>query len=83
MNAGLALPGTHDVTILTANAGVTNYNLATGPTGLGLNAVESAVVQYSLTDPDPNDIDLHYGIDFSPSGLTSNQHSVGNAVNAI
>jgi uncharacterized protein with beta-barrel porin domain len=83
MNAGLALTGTHDVTILTANAGVTNYNLATGPTGLALDAVETAVAQYTLTDPDSNDINLHYGIDFSPAGLTTNQHAVGNIVNAI
>ena len=66
MNAGLALPGTHDVTILTANNGVTNYNLAAGPTGLMLDAVQTAVAQYSLTDPDPSDINLHYGINFSP-----------------
>ena len=83
MNAGLALPGTHDVTIVTANAGVTNYNLASGPTGLALDAVQSAVAQYTLTDPDPNDIVLQYGINFSPAGLTINQHAVGNIVNAI
>jgi uncharacterized protein with beta-barrel porin domain len=38
---------------------------------------------YSLTYPNATDIDLSYSINFSPAGLTLNEHSVGNAVNAI
>ncbi len=77
LNPGLALPGSHDTTIISAAGGVMPNS------GLGLNFIPTAVATYSLTYPDPNDIDLHYVIDFSPSGLTGNQHSVGYAINAI
>ena len=77
MNPGLALPGSHDATILSAAGGVTNH------AGLAINAVATAVAKYSLIYPDPNDVVLHYDINFSPAGLTINEHSVGNAVNAI
>jgi uncharacterized protein with beta-barrel porin domain len=77
LNPGLALPGAYDTTIIYAAGGV-NPNA-----GLGLNFIPTAVATYSLTYPDPNDIDLHYVIDFSPSGLTVNQHSVGYAIDAI
>ena len=76
MNPGMALPGAHDVTIIDANGGATMA-------GVQLQTFQTAVATYSLTQPNPNDIDLHYVIDFSPQGLTQNQHSVGNAVNAI
>jgi uncharacterized protein with beta-barrel porin domain len=77
LNPGLALPGEHDTTILYAAGGVTSHD------GLGLGFIPTAVATYSLTYPDPNDIVLHYVIDFSPGGLTVNQHSVGYAINAI
>ena len=73
---GFALPGAHTSTILTAAGGVTN-------SGVSLTAFDTAVVNYSLIYPDPHDIDLKYVIDYSPLGLTQNQHSVGNAINAI
>ena len=77
LNPGLALPGEHDTTILYAAGGVTSHD------GLGLGFIPTAVATYSLAYPDPNDIVLHYVIDFSPGGLTVNQHSVGYAINAI
>ncbi|RAI43462.1 hypothetical protein CH341_14120, partial [Rhodoplanes roseus] len=78
MRPGLAKPGTREVTIVSAALG-------TGTTRdtLGLDAVPTAVAQYGLVYPDLNTILLSYTIDFSPGGLTVNQHSVGNAVNAI
>ena len=77
LNPGLALPGDHDTTILSAAGGVTSHD------GLGLGFRPTAVATYSLIYPDPDDIVLHYVIDFSPGGLTGNQHSVGYAINAI
>ena len=77
LNPGLALPGAHDTTIIYAAGGVTSHS------GLGLGFIPTAVATYSLTFPDPDDIVLHYVIDFSPDGLTGNQHSVGYAINAI
>jgi hypothetical protein len=76
LNPGLALPGTHDVTLISAAGGAT----LTSPV---LLSQPTAVATYSLVQPDPNDIDLHYVIDFSPSGLTQNQHAVGTTINAI
>ncbi len=76
-NPALALPGNYQTTILAAAGDVTNH------AGLSLDAIATAVAQYSLVYPNPNDIDLRYSINFSPGGLTINQHSVGNAVNAI
>ncbi len=76
-NPSLALPGTYQTTIVAAAGEVTSH------AGLTLDALATAVAQYSLVYPNPNDIDLQYSINFSPSGLTTNEHSVGNAVNAI
>jgi uncharacterized protein with beta-barrel porin domain len=73
---GFAIPGTHEPTILHAQGGVTN-------SGLTLTAFDTAVINYSLIYPDSQDIALKYVIDYSPAGLTQNQHSVGNAINAI
>ncbi|UGY07397.1 autotransporter domain-containing protein [Bradyrhizobium quebecense] len=75
-NAGDATPGTNTLTIISAAGGETHPNLA-------VQAQQTAVAQYSLVYPNATDIDLKYSIDYSPSGLTQNQHSVGNAVNAI
>jgi uncharacterized protein with beta-barrel porin domain len=76
LNPGLALPGTHEVTILSTAAGETHPNL-------GLQSQPTAVATYSLTYPNATDIDLQYVINFSPGGLTQNEHAVGNAINAI
>lgn len=75
-NAGDATPGSSTVTIISAAQGETHPNLA-------LQAYQTAVATYSLLYPNANDIDLKYSIDFSPAGLTQNQHSVGDAINAI
>ena len=75
LNPGLALPGGHDLTIIHTGLGVTN-------SGLGITSVPTAVATYSLTFPNP-DVVLHYNIDFSPQGLTINEHSVGSAINQI
>lgn len=76
LNPGLALPGAHDVTLVGTTAG------ATMP-GLIRQSQPTAVATYTLMQPNPDDIDLHYVIDFSPKGLTQNQHAVGGAINAI
>lgn len=47
LNPGLALPGSHDTTILSAAGGVTSHS------GLGLAFVPSAVATYTLTYPNP------------------------------
>jgi outer membrane autotransporter protein len=75
-NAGDATPGSNTITIISAAGGETHTNLA-------VQAQQTAVAQYSLVYPNATDIDLKYSIDFSPVGLTQNQHSVGNAINAI
>ncbi len=76
MRPGLAKTGSHDTTIVHTGGGVTNA-------GLEINAVPTAVATYTLVYPNPDDIVLNYVIDFSPKGLTTNQHSVGNAINRI
>jgi uncharacterized protein with beta-barrel porin domain len=73
---GFAIPGTHDVVIVAAAGGEAHSNLT-------LEAFDTAVATYSLAYPGTQDIDLHYVIDFAPTGLTPNQHAVGNAVNQI
>jgi uncharacterized protein with beta-barrel porin domain len=73
---GFAIPGTHQTTILAAQGGETH-------SGLMLTAFNTAVINFSLVYPGTQDIDLKYVIDYSPAGLTQNQHSVGNAVNVI
>jgi uncharacterized protein with beta-barrel porin domain len=75
-NAGDATPGSSTVTIISGANGETHPNLA-------LQAFQTAVATYSLLYPNATDIDLKYSIDFSPAGLTQNQHAVGNAINAI
>ena len=73
---GFALPGTHETTILTAQGGETHP-------GLTLTAFDTAVINYGLMYPGTQNIDLNYGINYAPAGLTQNQTSVGNVVNAI
>ena len=75
-NPGSATPGTSTITILSAAGGETHSNLV-------LQAQPTAVATYALTFPNFTDIDLQTTIDFSPKGLTQNQHAVGNAINAI
>ncbi|UGV26591.1 hypothetical protein E0H22_13355 [Rhodopseudomonas boonkerdii] len=75
-NPADATPGTATATIISANQGASHSNLV-------LQAYQTAVATYSLIYPNPNDINLRYAIDFSPTGLTSNQHAVGDAINAI
>ena len=73
---GYALPGNHEELIVSAAGGVTNA-------GLTLHAFDTAVVKYALAYPNKNDVDLTYVIDYAPSGLTKNQRSIGETVNAI
>ena len=73
---GFAAPGTHEVTILSAQGGETHP-------GLTLQAFNTVVSGYSLVYPDGHNIDLRYTINYAPSGLTPNQQSVANAVNLI
>ena len=73
---GFALPGSHETTILTAQGGETHP-------GLTLTAFNTAVINYFLSYPGTQNIDLNYAINYAPAGMTQNQTSVGNAVNAI
>ncbi|GAA0581021.1 hypothetical protein [Rhizomicrobium electricum] len=73
---GFSLPGTHTKVILTATGGVTH-------TGLTLAAFNTAVANYALVYPDAQTVDLQYVVDYSPTGLTGNQHATGDAVNII
>ena len=73
---GFALPGSHETTILTAQGGETHP-------GLTLTAFNTAVIHYFLSYPGTQNIDLNYAINYAPAGMTQNQTSVGNAVNAI
>jgi len=77
LNKGYILPGDHAVTILTG-AGV-NHG------GLTLDAPVSAVARFDLRYPNANTVQLGYKVDFSPDneGLTDNQTSVGDYINAI
>ena len=76
-NPGWARPGTSSLTILSAAGGLG------GSTFASLESAPSAVFTPSLTYPNANTANLTYTINFSPTGLTSNEHSVGNGVNAI
>ena len=73
---GYALPGQHSNVLISAAGGVTDN-------GVILEAPNTVVATYSLLHPNATDIDLNYVIDYSPSGLTQNQHSVGTAINRI
>ncbi|TLU87805.1 MAG: hypothetical protein FDX21_03015 [Chlorobium sp.] len=74
--AGYALPGQHNNVLISATGGVSDN-------GITFLAPNTVVAHYSLLYPNLTDIDLNYVIDYSPSGLTQNQHSVGNAINQI
>ncbi len=73
---GFATPGTHEVTILSAQGGETHP-------GLTLQAFNTVAANYSLVYPGTQNIDLRYVINYAPTGLTPNQQSVANAVNLI
>ncbi|TPM31479.1 hypothetical protein FJ967_24885 [Mesorhizobium sp. B2-3-4] len=76
MEPGAAKPGTEEYLILHADHGVTDN-------GLVLDSIPSAVAQYKLLYPNPEDVVLNVDINFARTGLTENQTSVGQAVNAI
>jgi uncharacterized protein with beta-barrel porin domain len=75
-NPGEATPGEKTLTLISATGGETHSQIE-------LQSQPTAVATYELTYPNGFDIDLRYKIDFSPVGLTENQHAVGNAINAI
>jgi uncharacterized protein with beta-barrel porin domain len=77
LNPGMAQTGSHNVALVQASGGVTDH------LDLSLTSVPSAVATYSLIYPNTTDVTLNYVINYSPTGLTGNQHAVGNAVNAI
>jgi hypothetical protein len=76
-NPGWAKPGAWSLTILSAAGG------RGGSTFTTLDSPPSAVFTPQLTYPNATDANLSYTVNFSPSGLTSNQHAVGDAVNSI
>ena len=66
--------GSHKVTILTADNGVTNNGLSVGDT---------ALVDYSLRFPNPNDVVLEVDVDFAPKGLKKDASAVGSFLNKV
>jgi len=77
LNASGALPGQHAALIARSETGIVDN-------GLALTAPSSAVAVYALDfDTAPTDLQLNYGIDFSPDGLNQNQASVGEYINQI
>jgi uncharacterized protein with beta-barrel porin domain len=57
---------------------------AGGATNDGITALDTATADYSVIfDPDGQNVYLGAAIDFSPEGLSSNQISIGNVLNAI
>lgn len=79
VNTHNVVPGSHEVTILSADGDVTSH------AGLGLDAPQSIILSFALDYPNANDIQLDYGVDFVPSGigLNANQRAVGGHINAI
>ena len=75
LNPGYALPGDHTVTVLDANGAVNT-------TGLTLDRPVSAVASFQLQTT-AHQVNLHYGIDFSPAGLNANQTAVGDGINNV
>jgi len=74
--AGYALAGDHSSVLMSAAMGMQHGEIE-------LEAPNTAVANYWLDYPNATDIDLNYRIDYSPAGLTWNQHSVGYAINRI
>ncbi|MDH5763081.1 MAG: autotransporter domain-containing protein, partial [Nitrospinota bacterium] len=70
------VPGKFQTTVLSATEGVTDF-------GLDLSFQKSAVIDYQLIFPNNNEVVLNSVLDFSPSGLNSNQTSIGNYINNI
>ena len=77
MDPDHALPGGHAATIISADSGLTASNL-------NLVAPASLVARFDLIQLS-HELDIHYGIDFSPDdiGLNPNQRAVGDHINAI
>ncbi len=74
--AAYAPPGLHDNRLLSTGGALTHD-------GLTFVAPNTAVATYWLTYQEDPSINLNYKVDYSPSGLTPNEHSVGNAINRI
>lgn len=73
---GFAVPGVDEVTVVTADGGVT-------ATGLELVVFDPAVAEYEMLFPDPNDVVIRRLVDFAPDPLNANQTATGNAINDI
>jgi len=77
INAGQAVPGSHQTLILTGAGGTTD-------SGLSLAYQPSTVLSYQLLYPNATDVVLNTQIDFSPSQtLSSNQGTIGRIINLI
>jgi hypothetical protein len=76
VNAGYAMPGNRQHTILSGAGGVTD-------SGLALGTPPSAVIEYELMYPNATDVVLDTDIDFAADGLNRNQKAIGNHVNEI
>ncbi len=70
------VPGTRQVTILTAAGGVTD-------SGLSLSVAESAVAGYQLMYPNPTDVTLGLSVDFAPDGMNRNETAIGQYFNRV
>jgi hypothetical protein len=64
---------------------VTILSAAGGVTDIGLSAIDTAAVDYTLSYPTANDVTLGYSVDFTPGGasLTANQAAIGAHLDAI
>ncbi|WP_165183849.1 autotransporter outer membrane beta-barrel domain-containing protein [Caulobacter soli] len=74
-DAGHILPGDHTATILNGSGVLT-------ATGLQLVAPTSSIATFELKTT-PDDLNLHYVVDFSPTGFNVNRTAVGDHINAI
>ena len=73
---GYALPGSHEYVLLSAAGGLTTN-------GITLLTPPSAILTYSLFQPNATDLYLKYDVNYTPAGLTVNQRSVGSAITRI
>jgi uncharacterized protein YhjY with autotransporter beta-barrel domain len=74
-DAGHILPGDHTASILNGSGVVT-------ATGLQLVAPTSSIATFELKTT-ADDLNLHYVVDFSPTGFNVNRTAVGDHINSI
>jgi hypothetical protein len=76
LNIGTVKPGEHSSVIAQSTTGTFSGN------DLTLYALQSAVASYTLEHSN-TDLSLDYNVDFAPKGLTPNETSLGEYINAV